>query len=153
MIYYYYYDSPIGILTIIADSHNLLYIFLEKVEYSGHYLCNEVISSTIEQLDEYFLGTRITFEIPYTLNGTAFQNRVWQQLCQIEYGTVCSYSDIANDINHPKACRAIGNANNRNPIPIIIPCHRVIGKNKQMVGYAGGVEIKMFLLALEGYCI
>ena len=101
------------------------------------------------QLDEYFAGTRTAFAFPYRLHGTPFQKKVWQALRQIPYGETRSYKDIAEAIGHPKAFRAVGMANNANPIFIAIPCHRVIGANGSLVGYGGGLEMKKALLELE----
>lgn len=101
------------------------------------------------QLGEYFLGKRIDFDIPLKPLGTDFQLSVWKALTQIPYGQTCSYKDIAYAINNEKSCRAVGMANNRNPISFIIPCHRVIGANGKLVGYGGGLPIKSALLDLE----
>ncbi|CDE23966.1 methylated-DNA--protein-cysteine methyltransferase [Amedibacillus dolichus CAG:375] len=103
----------------------------------------------IRQLQEYFDGLRKEFTLPLVLEGTAFQKKVWTALCKIPYGETRSYQDIARMIDQPKACRAVGMANNRNPIVIVIPCHRVIGKNKTLVGYGGGLKRKEYLLKLE----
>ena len=102
-----------------------------------------------EQLEEYFAGKRKTFDLPLDPAGTPFQRAVWQALRAIPYGQTCSYADIAARIGRPKACRAVGMANHRNPIAILIPCHRVIGKKGSLTGYAGGLEIKERLLELE----
>lgn len=102
------------------------------------------------QLDEYFHGHRQTFTCPLDLRGTPFQIQVWQALMQIPFGMVKSYSDVAAQIDHPTAVRAVGAANGANPIPVVIPCHRVIGKNGTLTGYRGGIDIKAALLKLEG---
>ena len=101
------------------------------------------------QLEEYFAGTRTTFDFPYRLEGTPFQLQVWHELEKIPYGVTCSYKDIAIAIGNEKAVRAVGGANNKNPMAIVVPCHRVIGTNRKLVGYAAGVEIKQLLLDLE----
>ena len=101
------------------------------------------------QLDEYFQGKRTTFSLPFKLTGTPFQLAVWKELQNIPYGKTTSYKEIAQKINKPKACRAVGMANNKNPLPIIIPCHRVIGSNGKLIGYAGGLKLKNYLLELE----
>lgn len=101
------------------------------------------------QLAEYFDGQRQTFDIPLSPEGTAFQKKAWQSLQAIPYGTTWSYGQQARHMGHPTAVRAVGGANGRNPIPIIIPCHRVIGSNGSLTGYSGGMSIKQFLLALE----
>ena len=103
-----------------------------------------------EQLDEYFDGKRRTFEIPIRPKGTAFQLRDWEELQRIPYGETRTYKDIAQAIGCPKGYRAVGLANNRNPVIILIPCHRVVGSNGKLVGYAGGVDLKEKLLEIEG---
>lgn len=109
-----------------------------------------VIKETKKQLQEYCKGKRKEFTLPLELEGTSFQVKVWQELLKIPYGTTKSYQDIAQAINNPKASRAVGMANNRNRIMIIIPCHRVIGSNGKLVGYAGGLKMKEELLKIEG---
>lgn len=101
------------------------------------------------QMEEYFQGRRQAFDIPYTLHGTPFQERVWRALCQIPYGETRSYRDIARQIGQPNACRAVGMANHRNPMLLVVPCHRVIGANGSLTGYAGGIALKRYLLSLE----
>lgn len=109
----------------------------------------ELLSMATIQLDEYFQGKRTTFSLPFKLTGTSFQLAVWKELQNIPYGQTTSYKEIAQKINKPKACRAVGMANNKNPLPIIIPCHRVIGSNGKLIGYAGGLKLKNYLLELE----
>ena len=109
----------------------------------------ELLSMATIQLDEYFKGKRTTFSLPFKLTGTPFQLAVWKELQNIPYGQTTSYKEIAQKINKPKACRAVGMANNKNPLPIIIPCHRVIGSNGKLIGYAGGLKLKNYLLELE----
>ena len=109
----------------------------------------ELLSLATIQLDEYFQGKRTTFSLPFKLTGTPFQLAVWKELQNIPYGQTTSYKEIAQKINKPKACRAVGMANNKNPLPIIIPCHRVIGSNGKLIGYAGGLKLKNYLLELE----
>ncbi|SET32733.1 methylated-DNA-[protein]-cysteine S-methyltransferase [Natronincola peptidivorans] len=104
----------------------------------------------LQQITEYFQGARKQFTIPLDLKGTPFQKKVWNTLLEIPFGEVVSYQTIANKIGNPKAVRAVGLANKRNPIPIIVPCHRVIGMNMKLVGYNGGIDIKEKLLAFEG---
>ena len=108
-----------------------------------------LITTTIEQLEEYFSKKRTTFEIPILLIGTEFQKEVWTELMQIPYSKTISYSELSKRINNPKAVRAVASANGANAISIIIPCHRVIGKNNQLTGYAGGIAAKEQLLKLE----
>lgn len=109
----------------------------------------ELLSMATIQLDEYFQGKRTTFSLPFKLTGTPFQLAVWKELQNIPYGQTTSYKEIAQKINKPKACRAVGMANNKNLLPIIIPCHRVIGSNGKLIGYAGGLKLKNYLLELE----
>lgn len=109
----------------------------------------ELLSMAPIQLDEYFQGKRTTFSLPFKLTGTPFQLAVWKELQNIPYGQTTSYKEIAQKINKPKAYRAVGMANNKNPLPIIIPCHRVIGSNGKLIGYAGGLKLKNYLLELE----
>ncbi|CAG9620542.1 methylated-DNA--[protein]-cysteine S-methyltransferase [Sutcliffiella rhizosphaerae] len=157
MFYYDYFESPIGTLYIVCEEN-----YLVKIEFGDDFLINAqqpfkydsshaVCSMVINQLKEYFNGNRKSFDVPLRFNGTDFQMQVWEALNGITYGKVKSYQDIAVEINRPLAVRAIGQANKRNPIPIIIPCHRVIGKNKSLVGYAGDkIDMKEKLLTLEG---
>ncbi|MGO5441659.1 methylated-DNA--[protein]-cysteine S-methyltransferase [Megamonas funiformis] len=109
----------------------------------------ELLSMATIQLDEYFQGKRTVFSLPFKLTGTPFQLAVWKELQNIPYGQTTSYKEIAQKINKPKAYRAVGMANNKNPLPIIIPCHRVIGSNGKLIGYAGGLKLKNYLLKLE----
>lgn len=110
---------------------------------------NTIFPDAVSQLTEYFDGRLKQFDLNLQPKGTEFQQQVWQALLTIPYGTTVSYGDIAEQINNPKAFRAVGLANRSNPIPIIIPCHRVIGKNGKLTGFAGGLDIKQTLLALE----
>lgn len=128
--------------------------FLEDLgkSFKGAKLIEDPLANedTSNQLSEYALGKRKQFSIPLKLMGTEFEKSVWLELIKIPYGNVVSYKDIAIRINNEKAYRAVGMANNKNRIPIVIPCHRVIGSNKKLVGYAGGLEIKRQLLRVEG---
>lgn len=108
-----------------------------------------LIKETANQLDEYFNKKRKVFDIPLKLNGTDFQIKVWEMLQKIAYGETCSYGELAAMTGNPKASRAVGMANNRNPIVIVVPCHRVIGHDGSLTGYAGGLELKQALLELE----
>lgn len=105
----------------------------------------------IQQLEEYLAGNRTNFDVSLDLIGTPFQRKVWKALTTIPYGKTCSYGEIANQIGNPKAVRAVGGANNKNPISIVVPCHRVIGTNGALVGYGGGLDKKEYLLKLEGF--
>ncbi len=108
-----------------------------------------VINQTIEQLNEYFLGLRSEFDLPLRLVGSDFQQAVWQALMQVKYGVTASYLDLAQAINNPNAVRAVGTANGANSLAIIVPCHRIIGRNGELVGYGGGLTMKKKLLELE----
>ncbi|MCD7781047.1 MAG: methylated-DNA--[protein]-cysteine S-methyltransferase, partial [Candidatus Gastranaerophilales bacterium] len=110
---------------------------------------NSVIEETVKQLDEYFNLKRKVFELPLKLTGTDFQKKIWNSLIKIPYGETISYKEIAKSAGNIKASRAAGNACNKNPIVIIIPCHRIIGTNKKLTGFAGGLDKKEFLLKLE----
>ncbi len=110
---------------------------------------NPLLRQAVEQLLAYFSGELKAFELRLDMQGTEFQKRVWRELCNIAYGETCSYSDIAKALGAPKAVRAVGAANGRNPIPIVVPCHRVIGAGGSLVGYGGGLPLKRFLLDLE----
>jgi methylated-DNA-[protein]-cysteine S-methyltransferase len=143
-----YLDTPAGILEIVADDD-----YVQQIEFTvraGPSSGNRLTQAAREQLEEYFAGNRQTFTLPLKQAGTAFQQSVWQALQEIPFGQICSYSDIANAIGKPKAVRAVGAANGRNNIAIVIPCHRVIGANGTLTGYAGGLERKEILLKLEG---
>lgn len=144
----FYYKSPIGVLEIICNNNELI---LLKVVYKLGTSCQKtnIIKNIIRQLDEYFLGKRQVFDIEIAPNGTEFQKQVWQELQKIPYGKTCSYSKIAENINNKNAQRAVGSACNKNPIMIIIPCHRVISKNGNIGGFAYGNSIKQKLLELE----
>ncbi len=146
--YYSYYDSPVGRLTIAATEKGVCNIYLtgEKANVIRE---NEIIIQTINELREYFNGTRKEFKIPLDIKGTEFQKRVWKELLEVPYGTTATYGEIATRIGNPNASRAVGNANNKNPVPIIIPCHRIIGAGNKLVGYAGGLTMKKKLLELE----
>lgn len=103
-----------------------------------------------EELLEYFRGKRRDFDLPLAPKGTLFQQKVWSELAKIPYGTVTTYGELAIRVGSPRACRAVGQANHSNPLPIFLPCHRVVGKKGALTGYAGGVELKQWLLRLEG---
>ena len=151
MKYYYIYETKIGkILLAEEEGHITNLYFVDQREVEGAELKETaLIREAKKQLDEYLLGRRKEFNLPLKAKGTEFQQRVWQALLDIPYGETKSYGEIAKIIGNPKAARAVGLANNRNPISIFIPCHRVIGKNGKLVGYGGGLQIKEFLLTLE----
>lgn len=146
--YYYYYDSPIGILEIGTTEDELISILYvdEKRENTGQ---PKILKETIKQIQEYFNGTRKEFDIKFKLKGTEFQEKVWNALTDIPYGDTVSYKYIATKIGNEKAVRAVGNTNGRNIINIVVPCHRVIGANKSLTGYGGGLDKKSWLLKHE----
>ena len=158
MRYVYFYNTGIkelGILGIGATEDKITDLFfeyeIENIKKSSNYIIKEttLIKKAASQLFEYLNGKRRDFNLPLLKEGTDFQISVWNELLKIPYGETRSYKDIAIAINNEKAVRAVGMANNRNKIPIFIPCHRVIGSNNKLVGYGGGLEIKEFLLNLE----
>ncbi len=134
-----YTDSSITELIKVKDMSNLI-----DDSYS-----NDLLIKTINQLDEYFEGSRREFDLPLVFKGTEFQMKTWKELLNIPYGETRNYKDIAVAIGNPKACRAVGGANNKNPIILICPCHRVIGANGKLIGYGGGLDMKEYLLDLE----
>jgi methylated-DNA-[protein]-cysteine S-methyltransferase len=143
-----YYNSPIGMFELKATDKHLTHLsFVENI-IDEERDC-DLLTDVINQLDEYFLKKRKIFQVPMLLEGTTFRKQVWQALQGIPYGKVVSYKDVGTMIGNPKASRAVGQANNSNPIAIIIPCHRVIGANKKLVGYGGGLDKKEYLLELE----
>lgn len=155
-MFYKIYDFEIGKLAICEDNGKIVLVNVVKTkedieEIAKNSIQKEtsLIKNTKQQLDEYFAGKRKKFDIPIKLDGTDFQIKVWKELLKIPYGETCSYLDIAKCIGNPKASRAVGMANNKNKIIIIVPCHRVIGSNKKLVGYACGLDVKEKLLELE----
>ena len=142
------YNTKIGKLKIEYENDVLTGIaYTENEKEQG--IRSELSDKTVLQLEEYFDGRRKEFDIPIKLRGTEFQKKVWNELLKIPYGATVSYKDIAIKIGNPKACRAVGMANHNNPILIIVPCHRVINKNKKLGGYALGLDLKRRLLELE----
>lgn len=150
-MYHLYMDSPVGLLEITANETAVtgLYFRTKRQQEKSDTHSNLVCAQCKKQLMEYFEGTRKYFDLKLEPAGTAFQKQVWKTLCEVPYGETRCYEEIAVMAGSPKACRAVGMANNRNPISIIVPCHRVIGKNGSMVGYGGGLEVKEALLKLE----
>lgn len=139
--------SPIGNLKICEQENYITQVFLSKE--SEKTKCSDLLYEAYTQLNAYFLGKRIEFDLPIKLKGTEFQNRVWNELRRIPYGQTACYEDIAIRLGNRKAVRAVGQANNKNPVIIIIPCHRVINKNGSIGGFACGSNIKRYLLNLE----
>lgn len=146
--HYGYLDTPVGMLEIAAADGALKHIYF--VESAIHKTTvNDTLRQAKQQLAEYLAGERKRFDLPMAPQGTEFQKRVWQALTTIEFGDTCSYLDIARLIGNEKAVRAVGAANGKNPLSIIVPCHRVIGSNGKLTGYAGGLSKKAWLLTLE----
>ena len=153
---YSYMDSPVGRLLLAGDSADGA---LRLIGFSTGSMAHgpdpdwdyvpEGFAAARMQLQEYFAGTRQDFDLALDPQGTDFQRAVWQQLRGIPFGETCSYLDIAKRLGKPKAVRAVGSANGRNPLPIIVPCHRVIGSNGSLTGFGGGLENKQILLELE----
>lgn len=150
-------NSPIGALRLICHEHALLAVLWQheqphhtrnwqSIDQSNH----AILNSAEQQLQQYFLGQRQQFELPTAfIGGTDFQQQVWSTLLHIPYAQTCSYKTIAEQVGRPNAMRAVGAANGQNPLSIVAPCHRVIGANQKLVGYAGGLDKKQFLLNLE----
>ena len=145
----YNFSSPVGTLCIIIEDNAITGLFIDNNAELSDSCGNGLIMETVQELTEYFSGKRMLFDLPLNPAGTVFQKHVWEQLQLIPYGKTRSYGDIAKAVGNPNAARAVGRANNRNPIMIIIPCHRVIGADGALVGYGGGIEVKKFLLELE----
>ena len=151
---YTYIESPVGRLFVQGDGH-----FVTGLFFPGHKhwkgpdhswrQSDESFAIVRQQLAEYFDGGRQEFDFPFRFTGTTFQQRVWKELMNIPFGTTITYAQLAERINKPAATRAVGNANGRNPISIIVPCHRVIGANGKLTGYGGGLHNKEWLLAFE----
>lgn len=150
-MFYYTFISDIGEITVTADENCIKAVHFGKSEYVNKK--TPLISEAVNQLQEYFKGDRKVFTVPLKPDGTDFQRKVWKALTEIPYGQTASYGEIAEKIGKSGGARAVGNANNKNPIAIMIPCHRVIGANGSLTGYAAGLDIKKKLLDLEKfYC-
>lgn len=143
----YTYKTKIGYLTISEENDIIVEILFGQSENLTEE--NNALKKAINEINEYLDGNRKEFTFPFQISGTEFQQKVYNELLKIPYGQTCSYGDIAKSIGNEKASRAVGNANNKNKLPIVIPCHRVIGKSKDLTGYAGALNVKEFLLNLE----
>ena len=144
-----YYQSPIGLVEIVGAEDRVKWLkFVDKQQPSDSHL-TPVLKACVDQIDEYFKGTRKKFSIDLLLQGTDFQQSVWRQLRKIPHGRTASYGDIARAVGNPKASRAVGLANGKNPVSIIVPCHRIIGSNGTLIGYGGGLWRKEWLLNHE----
>ena len=157
MILYTYFDSPIGRLLLSSDGVALTGLYMDgrgcpepglPAGWTENAAAGPLPESVL-QLDQYFNGRRRTFDLPLHLAGTEFQRRVWRVLTEIPYGTTWSYGELARRIGNPNASRAVGLANGRNPVSILVPCHRVIGADGSLTGYGGGLERKHWLLSHE----
>ena len=161
-IFYAYMETPIGKLLVASSEKGLVRIMfpheekadlvsLLKKEYPEETLVEDPEKNllVIKQIKEYFDGSRTVFSLPLDIRGTEFQKSVWEALKKVPYGETSSYGEIACSIGKPKAARAVGNANRKNPIPIVIPCHRIIGSDGSMTGFGGGIPLKKKLLELE----
>ncbi len=147
-----YHNTPVGLLRLCADEAGVCGVYFVRQATAEPYPESALLQRTARELDEYFAGQRQTFDLPLSLHGTPFQMRVWAALQQIPYGETRSYAQVAVMAGNPKSCRAVGMANHRNPVSILVPCHRVINADGGLGGYGGGLEAKQFLLTLEKGC-
>lgn len=142
-----YLETPLGPMQVVAtDSDVKSILFVESIQSRRS---NSVTDKTRQQLQEYFDGARENFDLPLDADGTDFQKTVWRALMTIDHGQTCSYGDIAHQIGNPKGMRAVGLANGKNPLTIVVPCHRVIGASGKLTGYASGIDRKAWLLNHE----
>lgn len=145
--YYDHFDTPLGLMEITANDQAVLAIhFADQTKTVN---ANEMTDLAKTQMQQYYQGELKEFDMPMQPEGTEFQKSVWRALTTVDYGKTCSYADIANKINKPKAVRAVGSANGKNPMTIVVPCHRIIGSNGSLTGYASGVDRKAWLLNHE----
>ena len=156
MIYFTFYESPIQTLRLVSDGRSLLGLYMRSEKHAQisaqDWIEDETaqpFAVTRQQLSDYFTGALTQFDLPLSPQGTPFQKRVWAALKTIPYGATLSYGELAQQIGQPQAARAVGLANGRNPVSIIVPCHRVVGANGKLTGYGGGVERKQWLLNHE----
>ncbi|WP_254510876.1 methylated-DNA--[protein]-cysteine S-methyltransferase [Anatilimnocola floriformis] len=152
--FYSQFESPVGEITLVGDQKSLLGLYMPAHKHwkglpSGCQRNDDVLAAAREQLTEYFAGERQEFDLPFRFVGTPFQQRVWQELWKIPFGVTISYAEMARRVGQPTATRAVGAANGRNPISIIVPCHRVIASDGKLTGYGGGMENKRWLLDFE----
>lgn len=148
-----HFRSPIGMLCIQDDGEALTALFVDKTPDRSKDVPSPFLDDVRRQVEEYFAGVRTRFDVPLHMEGTPFRLKVWNALQEIKYGETCTYEELAQKVGNGKACRAVGGANNKNPILLIVPCHRVIGKDGRLVGFGAGIEIKEALLALEAQYI
>ena len=141
-------ETPIGRLKLCADGDGLCSL---RFASTGEEMdAAPLLLQAERELEEYFAGRRTAFSVPLSMHGTPFQMEVWAALREIPYGETRSYAALASQIGRPRACRAVGMANHVNPLPILVPCHRVLGADGRLTGYAGGLDVKKYLLELEG---
>lgn len=146
----FYYETKIGKIGIVENERAITHLYFgETIPQDVNIIETPLLEKANQELQEYLDGKRKTFDLPLAPEGTEFMQKVWKSLKEIPYGETCSYKDISKNIGNIKASRAVGMANNRNPILIFIPCHRVIGANGNLAGYAGGLNIKEKLLEME----
>ena len=153
-IWYDEMQTPIGMLGLVADNVGLREVWFSTGRHQRSprpewQRAREPLAQARQQLEEYFAGVRQQFDLVLHPLGTPFQQQVWWELARIPYGVTISYGELARRIDHPQAVRAVGAANGRNPLPIVLPCHRVIGANGSLTGFGGGLPTKRFLLSLE----
>lgn len=148
----YFYETPIGKIGIAEQDGYITNVFFGKTVVPKEYVVKEtpILKKAYTQLAEYFNGNRKVFDLPFQLEGTDFEKQVWNALFDIPYGEMRTYKQIAEQLGEPNACRAVGRANGLNPISLFYPCHRVIGSNGKLTGYAGGLSTKQYLLEQEG---
>lgn len=152
MEYFESLQTPIGTITLFGTNSYLQEVhFGKKKSKAQRAPSKSVVGKAKKQLEEYFDGKRTTFDVPLSLEGTDFQKSVWKKLKAIPFGKINSYGDVAKKLGKPGASRAVGGANNKNPIPLIIPCHRVVGASGDLVGFAPGLASKRWLLKFEGH--
>lgn len=149
-LYFTHYTSPIGNMVITGTETHITSVLFCDAPGQGSENLSAVVKTCLQQLDEYFAGNRKTFDLPLQPAGTSFQQQVWQQLSAIAYGKTTSYVEVARAVSGEKAVRAVGAANGKNPICLVLPCHRVIGRDGSLTGYAGGLWRKEWLLKHEG---
>jgi methylated-DNA-[protein]-cysteine S-methyltransferase len=151
MKHIFFYQTSIGEIGIMENGMAITHLFFKGKNIPQDTVVKEtaLLKEAGQQLTDYLVSKRRAFELPLAPEGTAFQQKVWQALVEIPYGEIRSYGEVAKSISQPKAARAVGMANNKNPILILIPCHRVVGANGNLVGYAAGLDVKEQLLQLE----
>lgn len=149
MRYIFYYETILGKLGIVTEDKEVAEIFFGKKKVQAEEKETPFIKQIYHQIEEYFIGERTHFTIPFTIKGTDFQRNVYQALLEIPYGETRTYEEVARSVGSPKACRAVGLIASKNPLSILIPCHRVIGKTGNLTGYAGGLTRKKRLLEIE----